>query len=266
VYRIPYPGSPTSYVAEAINFSYPDQKRWPSPWMNFDSEGFFHFQGKLYIFTKADGSAIGYTKMYSIPDVPGNYVATLVDSFYTNDRTTSADISPDGKSVVLISNTHIHIFRNFVGKDFFGGQHTQLNISGNWTQKEGVCFTSNNEIHMTDENTGSGNNLYYIDLSTWIPPAQSATTGIDNIENVSTVNVYPVPANDYISIEIKNPSSRNYDFFLYDLTGKVVFNGKIDDPLSPFLVKTSDLSNGIYFYKLYTEMKEVKSARVVIQH
>ena len=51
------------------------------PWMNFDVEAFFHFNGHLYLFTKADGDAIGYTKMYRLSDDPGSYSATLVDSF-----------------------------------------------------------------------------------------------------------------------------------------------------------------------------------------
>ncbi len=119
---------------------------------------------------------------------------------------------------------------------------------------------------MTDENTGSGNSLYFIDLSTWIPPSQNSTTSIDEMESVSSVNIYPVPANDHISIEIKNPIASNYDFFLYDLTGKVVFNGKIEDPLSPFLMRTTDFSNGVYFYRIYSDAKEVKSARLIIQH
>ncbi len=266
VYRIPYPGSPTSYAAEAINFSYPDQHQFPARWMNFDSEAFFHYQGKLYIFTKADGSAIGYTKMYSIPDDPGTYVATLVDSFYTNDRTTSADISPDGKSVVLISNTHIHIFRNFSGKDFFGGQHTQLNISGSWTQKEAVCFTSNNEIHLTDENTGSGNHLYYIDLSTWIPPAQASTTSIETINDVASVSLYPNPANQYVNVILNNVTFPNCSFVLYDLTGKVVYRDLIENTSIGITIPTADYPSGIYFYKIYTDSKEVQTARLIVQH
>jgi hypothetical protein len=268
VYRIAYPSSATgsTTTAEVINFSYPDQNRFPSRWMNFDSEAFFHFQGKLYIFTKADGSAIGYTKMYSIPDSPGTYMACLVDSFYTNDRTTSADISPDGKSVVLISNTHIHIFKNFQGRDFFGGQHTQLNIAGVWTQKEGVSFSSNNEIYLTDENTGSGNNLYFVDLSNWIPPVQTTTTSIETINDVASASVYPVPANQYVNVALKNVNSGNCSFVLYDLTGKIIYKDKIENPLSPFTIPTADFPAGVYFYKVFSETREIQTSRLIISH
>ena len=266
VYRIPYPSQVASntIAAEEIRFSYPDQRAFPSPWMNFDSEGFFHFNGKLYIFTKTDGSAVGYTKMYSIPDHPGTYVATLIDSFYTNDRTTSADISPNGTSVVLISNTHIHLFRNFSGDNFFHGQHTQINISGGWTQKEAVTFSSNSEIYLTDENTGNGNHLYYINLSSWIP-APSISTGIADL-NQSSASLYPVPANEYVNVSFKNMNSQNIRISLFDLTGKTVFDGTVENPLIPFTINTSEFPAGVYFYKVFDDAKEVQTARLIISH
>jgi hypothetical protein len=111
---------------------------------------------------------MGYTKMYSIPDVAGTYIATLVDSFHTYDRTTSAAISPDGTTFLLMSYTHLHLFRNFSGANFFGGQHTMIDFGGTLTQKEAVCFISNNEIYMTDEIPEAGI-IYTMQISVqWI--------------------------------------------------------------------------------------------------
>ena len=157
VYRINHPKniSGTSVTADVINFTYPDQAQFPSPWMNFDAEAFFQYNGILYIFTKADGSAVGYTKLYTIPDQPGTYVATLVDSFYTNDRITSADINSDASAVIISTNSHIHIFKNWSGVNIFSGTHKQVNISGSWTQKEGLVFKDINHVYMADEDNGS---------------------------------------------------------------------------------------------------------------
>ena len=267
VFRIPYPSliSGTTTTAVEIDFSYPDQQSFPSQWLNFDAESFFHFQNKLFIFSKADGNAIGYTKMYSIPDSPGNYVATLIDSFYTNDRTTSADISPDGKSIILISNTHIHIFRNFSGTNFFSGEHTQINISGQWTQKEAVSFSSNNEIFLTDENNGSGNHLYYIDLNSWIPASSASTNSIEKINDV-VATVYPIPADKYLTVLLQNTNEEKYTFSLFDITGKNVFEARIENNLIPFNVRTEDFTPGIYFYKVFSDVKEIQTSRIVISH
>jgi len=268
IYRIVYPsniGGTTTTAAE-IKFSYPDQTRFPSPWMNFDAEAFFHFNGKLYIFTKADGSAVGYTKMYRIPDSPGTYVATLLDSFPTNDRTTSADISPDGSTVVLTSNTHIHIFRNFSSDHFFQGNHQQVNIAGGWTQKEAVSFYSANEIYMSDENTGSGNHLYYIDLETWIPaPPPVTTTGISEADQVG-IQAYPNPASDEITVNISNLVSRNIQLSIHDLTGRMVYAQRVEDPFSPVYIWTEEYPSGIYFLRLSADGTELAANRFVISH
>ena len=272
IFRIPYPSSSmTSVNATEIDFKYPDQSRIPSQWLNFDAESLLHYHGKLYIFTKADGSAIGYTKMYTIPDVAGSYIATLVDSFQTNDRTTSADISPDGKSVVLISNTRIHIFRNWSHNNFFNGTHTQLTISGSWTQKEGVCFTTSREIYLTDENTGSGNHLYYVDLRNWIPATTQPqpiviTTGLDDITEASSVVAYPNPANEYFNILVKGEKLSKLRISLYDMTGKSLFDSEFENNFSPFIINTAELPQGIYFYKVYKDAREIRTARVVVSH
>src|SRR5205085_1424476 len=40
IYKVPYPtSSTTTLIPSVINFSYPDQKKFPSPWKNFDVEG-----------------------------------------------------------------------------------------------------------------------------------------------------------------------------------------------------------------------------------
>lgn len=264
IYKTIYPSlvSGTSVTAEVINFSYPDQQAFPSPWMNFDVEAFVHRNGHLFLFTKADGSAIGYTKMYMLPDVAGTYVATLVDSFYTNDRTTSADISPDGSTLLLISNTHLHLFRNFNGENFFDGQHTQINISGTWTQKEAVSFWSNNEIYLTDEDNGSGNNLYYIDLSPWLP----AVTAVNEVTRTGEITAAPNPANNQFSVSLSEAFNGHLSLRLFDLTGKMVRESNAVQPAAILGMSTADLPAGVYFYKLMADNRELKTARLLISH
>ena len=231
--------------------------------MNFDVEGFVHHNSHLFLFTKADGDAIGYTKMYMLPDVPGTYVATLVDSFYTNDRTTSADISPDGTTLILMSNSHLHLFRNFQGSNFFDGQHTQVNISGNWTQKEALSFWSNNEIYLTDEDNGDGNHLYYIDLSPWIP---TVSTGISENINVENIVAAPNPSNASFSILLNSVQTGGIQLRLFDLTGKMVREVSATEPVSSLRMETADLPGGVYFYKLVADRRELKTSRMVISH
>ncbi len=265
IFKIQHPSSVsgTTVTASVINFTYPDQHAFPASWMNFDMEAFFHFQGKLYLFSKSVGSAVGYTKMYTLPDQPGTYVATLVDSFYTNDRTTSADISPDGKSMILIANSRIHLFRNFTGDNFFGGQSTLISISGAWTQKEAVSFSSNNEIYMSDEDNGVGAKLYYIDLSPWIP---NTTTGISGDIASEDYKVFPNPANSFFAAQITSSGISHSELQLFDMTGQVVRQVSGNAGISMLRMETATLPSGVYFYKLFTDNREIKTARLVISH
>ena len=266
IYKIPHPSNVTgsTVTAELISFSYPDQTSFPSPWMNFDVESFFHFNGMLYLFTKPDLGAVGYTKMYRLPDQAGTYVATLVDSFYTNDRPTSADISPDGSSVIVMSNSRLHLFRNFTGDNFFGGQYTKISITGGWTQKEAVSFYTNNVICMTDEDNGAGSKLYSVDLSPWIPNA--TTTGISTSQKGEQYSIYPNPANAFFTAQFNPTGISQSELRLFDLTGKEVKRVSGAAGVSLLKMETATLPAGVYFYKLFADDIEVRTSRMVISH
>ena len=116
------------------------------------------------------------TKLYRIPDAPGDYVAKKISSFQTsgpdetdlfNHWVTAADISPEGSKVCLISSGKIWIFYDFEGDDFFSGKHKQIDLSDS-SQREAVVFVSNTQLYLTDEEWfgGIGRNLYVINIST----------------------------------------------------------------------------------------------------
>src|SRR5580765_6062131 len=136
-----------------ITFHYPDQKQFPPPpsnW-NFDCEAFFHRGDSLYLFSKnLSNPNDGYSKMYRLPDKTGDYKAELIDSIYLNEPVTSADISPDGKTIVLLTYFSLWVFRDFIGSNFFGGKVFQFPLKG-FTQKEAVCFAGDHNLLITDE-------------------------------------------------------------------------------------------------------------------
>lgn len=173
-----------SCPAQKISFSYPDQKQFPplpSNW-NFDCEAFFHHGDSLYLFSKnISNPNDGYTKMYRLPDQAGDYKAELIDSFYLNEPVTSADISHDGKTMVLLTYFSLWVFKDFHGNNFFKGKVYRFPFKG-FTQKEAICFangrmnlftrkenfglTNDDMLFMTDERHFlKGGKLYLIDLN-----------------------------------------------------------------------------------------------------
>ncbi len=178
IYKIPNPEqSQADFTqAEIITFSFEDQQAFPPPKseLNFDCESMIWKDGHLYLFSKHRSFPMA-TKLYRIPDAPGDYIAKKISSFQTSgpDETdlfnhwiTAADISPDGSKVCLISSGKIWIFYDFEGDDFFSGKHKRIDLSDS-SQREAVVFVSNTQLYITDEEWfgGIGRNLYVIEIS-----------------------------------------------------------------------------------------------------
>lgn len=152
---------------ERIFFYYPNQLKFPpkKKKMHFDCEAFFHFNDSLYLFTKSrEKNNFGKTNLYKIPATSGNHEALFISSFNTCNEPkcwiTSADISADGKQIVLLTPKEVWIFTDYTSDNFFNGNMINYNFSYE-SQKESVCFKDKNTLLITDEKRyGQGGNLY----------------------------------------------------------------------------------------------------------
>ncbi|WP_350293088.1 hypothetical protein [uncultured Croceitalea sp.] len=175
IYKLPNPEKEKGekIEAEKIEFTYPEQKKFPpkKSSLYYDTEAFFHWQNSLYIITKNrtrpyDGKAL----IYKVPDKKGNYKAELVGEFIVCDNQkicsiTSADISSDGKTIALLSYGYLWLITDFELDDFSKGKKQQIDLDVR-TQLESVCFKNDSTLLVSDEKTGpNGGNLYTLDLS-----------------------------------------------------------------------------------------------------
>lgn len=157
---------------DRISFCYDNQDKFPpkDKNMHFDCEAFFYFKNNLYLFTKSRVKGNhGKTNLYKIPAKPGNYLAKYMASFTTCEDlqcwVTAADISDDGKQVVLLTQKGVWLFSNFKADDFFNGTIKTYAFDFE-SQKEGVCFKNNKTLYITDENAHGGKgNLYEMILN-----------------------------------------------------------------------------------------------------
>lgn len=174
IYKISSPddSSTTEAEAERISFRYPDQSAYPpaDSLKDFDLEAFFYYKDSLYLFSKnRTNPPSGWTKRYRISARPGDYVAELLDSFQTGQShviwsITSADISPDGKQVVLLSADKLWWFHDFKGSDFFGGKVQRFSLA-TFSQKEAICFQDSEKLWISDErNLLGGGKLYSLSM------------------------------------------------------------------------------------------------------
>jgi hypothetical protein len=140
-------------TAEQINFTLPKDMK------SEDFEGFFIMNGYFYIFSKENKTS----KLIKVPNQIGKHTAKLVSYFNLDGKhhkITSADISDDGKTIVLLKHDKLWKISNFKGDHFFEGTIVELKFDHN-SQKEGICFVNNSTVYITDERShGKGGNLY----------------------------------------------------------------------------------------------------------
>lgn len=157
-------------ISKKIAFHYPDQAEFPPAKKTehyYDAEAFFFHKDNFYLFTK-DRSGSANTRLYRIPAKDGNHAAELLGTLGTCDgkkcRITGADISDDGKKIVLLSNNKIWVLEDFKGDDFLKGSVRTVELGSN-TQLEGVCFKNNSTLYFVDErDKHTGGKLYEMKL------------------------------------------------------------------------------------------------------
>lgn len=154
--------------AEAIRFQYPEQQEFPPhrEKLLYDAEAFFHHNGQLYIFTKNRTNPFtGESLIYRVPDKKGTYEAKLLGKINLGDdwntsRVTSAAISPNSETIVLLSNGKLWVITDFIIDTLPNASIQEIDL-GVRTQLESVCFTSNKTLLLSDEvREGEGGNLY----------------------------------------------------------------------------------------------------------
>ena len=165
-------------TAEKISFSWSDQKyfvnaRNANP---YDCEAILSFGDSLILFAK--DWVTENTRMYVLPKTPGNYVARLTASFAASGLITGADISPDGK-VLVLSGYHdyspfLWLMWGFDDKNFFESEKLRVEYPDFFSaQTEGVLFSGNDSIIVSAARTRDlPQRLYYFSLKELLSAAE----------------------------------------------------------------------------------------------
>ncbi len=167
---------------------YPDPSELPAKMRNYDSEGIWWANGKVYVVTKNRSDSL--TRLYRLDSEKPFEVNTLtyLDSFDVGGRTTAADTTPDGTKVVITTYTAIWLFEVEPGKDnYFEGKISWLPID-TWVpgermpygQNETVCFDGDKLIISSGEGAEVpiGGTLYEVPLSDLIVVQEWSSIGV----------------------------------------------------------------------------------------
>jgi len=140
-------------TAERIRFVLPKNMN------SEDFEAFFLLNNNFYIFSKENKSSV----LLKVPNSIGKHTAELITDFKMKGKRTkitSADVSDDGRTIVLLNHDKLWKITNFKSDNFFEGNIEVLDFKHN-SQKEGICFLNKNTVYITDEKKkNEGGNVY----------------------------------------------------------------------------------------------------------
>jgi hypothetical protein len=150
IYKI-NPSQPDNY--ETIRLNYADQRGFPPTpnERNFDCEATVWYKNKLYLFSKNRSKTNHFVKLYAVPDVAGNYMATVQDSVYSKSMVTAADVSPDGKTLALLTYGKVLLFDVTEDISFIKPTYCIKLAKG---QAEAIAFINNTDFVITNERKG----------------------------------------------------------------------------------------------------------------
>lgn len=63
------------------------------------------------------------------------------------------------------------------------------------------------------------------------------------------VTLFPNPASEFVNVSLKDISSTNFEYRLFDINGRVLLTGKFNQPTEQ--IALSQLANSTYFLKIY---------------
>ncbi len=159
---------------EYIKFKYENQNEFdhkkPNN-TNFDCEAFVVTQDSIYLFTKEWKT--NYTTIYTLPKVPGDYIAKQQERFNIKGLVTGACLFKN--RLLLCGYTKkgrpfVDLFYNFIGNDFFSGSHKKIKIKPRFLQIEAITTNDGGIYYLTNEELKFGpihklQQLHRLDLS-----------------------------------------------------------------------------------------------------
>jgi hypothetical protein len=260
ILRVKKAALPGGVVApELIKFSYSDQADFtPAPNANnYDCEAFFFWQDSLHLFSK---NWLDFkTRHYVMPATPGTHVAQLRDSLETQGQITAADISDDGRVVLLGYNvstgaTFLWLLFDYPGTRFFDGNKRKISLGNALTtsQTEGIAFSVGGSGYICSERFSLlPAKLLRFDIAAWTE--NPSATGKTQPEQGS-VQVYPNPFSGQLAVSFEKNFSQKVEVKLTDEWGRVFLSSRSKIAAGePLILQPAALPPGVYWLTISCE-------------
>lgn len=165
---------------DTISFSYSNQIDFSAlkpNTTNFDCEAFIVTNDSIYLFTKQWGNQ--KTSVYTLPKIPGNYIAQYKETFKIKGLITGAVYSPQQNRIALcgyskILQPFIYLLNNYNKTSFFSGNKRKIKLQLPFHQIEGIATQDGLHFYLSNENfsrkpfINSSQKLHQFDLSPYL--------------------------------------------------------------------------------------------------
>ncbi len=188
------------------------------------------------------------------PTVMTVYNVTLTTACVTLTATTMVDVNPAPVINALSSSSLV-----------CSGQSTTLTASGvlsyTWLPSgSGASIVVTPTI--TETYTVTGSSACGL-VTTTVTQNVSLCTNYDKVLTSTQANLYPNPMVGFVIVELSVELSQNTVMIIYDAFGKTLISEKLATTLT--IIKTDSLDNGVYFYKITDNSKNIKRGKIVKQ-
>jgi hypothetical protein len=250
---------------DTIKFSYATQTNFTptgSNRTNYDCEAFVVTQDSIYLFTKE--WLTNKTSLYQLPKTPGTYNASLVAVLDVQGLITGAMLLESKRLLVLCGynstlQPFVYLLYDYSGARFFEGNKRKLNLNLAFHQVEAITTQDGLNYHITNEYFSQfgmtvPQKLHELNLGAYLSRHLSVTNTQDHFVR-NTFNIYPVPAKNFIQIDLKSALHRLH-YSIVDSRGSVVQQGIWTKEMNR--LEVDRLSSGLYWVILSGEKTYVK--------
>ena len=221
-------------VIDTIEFSYSLQTDLNPSEPNqtdFDCEAFVVTSDSIYLFTKEWIS--NKSSIYSLPKIPGEYVAKFQSSYNVDGLITGATYLEANDVIVLcgysaVLQPFLYLLYDFNNNLFFDGNKRKILLDLMFHQVEGICTEDGLVYYLSNEKIAQtitiDQKLHKVDLTDYLEDYLTSVKA--DVERQSEfIEVYPNPSRGLLFIKSSSPFNE-LRYKISDMSGKTILKGE----------------------------------------
>ncbi|MEQ8711776.1 MAG: Omp28-related outer membrane protein, partial [Cyclobacteriaceae bacterium] len=95
---------------------------------------------------------------------------------------------------------------------------------------------------------------------------KTSILGVGDLIEVDDLNLYPNPANDAFFVTFDLTLEEDFQWRLFDQTGRLMKNGQVFKGMDGFRVESAGLPSGLYLMSIGNETKQYTHLKVIVKH